>query len=80
MNTVQPRKMEELDRISWWLHLSYLCLFEAGVVSGMWQKVNSNLCFLLLFMGPVLMLLSRIAPCLLQVLWTAHTAPPMFRF
>ncbi|MBQ9366936.1 MAG: transglutaminase domain-containing protein [Victivallales bacterium] len=60
MNTVQPRKMEELDRISWWLHLSYLCLFEAGVVSGMWQKVNSNLCFLLLFLGPVLMLLSRI--------------------
>ncbi|MBR4220991.1 MAG: hypothetical protein IKR81_07550, partial [Victivallales bacterium] len=60
MNTAQPKKMEELDRISWWLHLSYLCLFEAGVVSGMWQKVNSNLCFLLLFLGPLLMLLSRI--------------------
>ena len=60
MNTAQPRKMEELDRISWGLHLSYLCLFEAGVVSGMWQKVNANLCFLLLLLGPLLMLLSRI--------------------
>ncbi|MBR4674378.1 MAG: hypothetical protein IKP00_07935 [Victivallales bacterium] len=61
MDTMQAaRKTEELQRISWWLHFSYLCLFEAGVVSGMWQKVNANLCFLLLLLAPFLMLLSRI--------------------
>ena len=61
MSTVQPpRRMEELGRISWGLHLSYLCLYEAGTISGMWQKVNANLCFLLLLLGPLLMLLSRI--------------------